>query len=271
MPSVASVLGENGSVLDSDALIAGALFAGLVVLALLVADAVIATLDARRVSDEDAPGADLGRRGLRDLGWSVAVTAALAVVAGFAVDSAVRLIWGDSPVAGALVLLATTVVAFLVGLAAVVAVVRRERPSYARIRRDLRDRPTNSVEPDELEAFAARLEAADLAREKRSQRALPLRLAGVLVILALTVLVGVVGPTGLLIAFLIGSLLAIAAFVVSARAAVVRQEALDAVLEAQRAEVVALLERARIPQRGRVPGLRERVSRALAILREQQK
>ena len=33
----------------------------------------------------------------------------------------------------------------------------------------------------------------------------------------------------------------------------------------------ALLERARIPQRKNVPGLRERVSRALAILREQQK
>jgi len=39
---------------------------------------------------------------------------------------------------------------------------------------------------------------------------------------------------------------------------------------AQRAEVVALLERARIPQRKNVPGLRDRVSRALAILREQQ-
>jgi len=34
---------------------------------------------------------------------------------------------------------------------------------------------------------------------------------------------------------------------------------------------VALLERARIPQRKNVPGLRDRVARALAILREQQK
>jgi hypothetical protein len=51
----------------------------------------------------------------------------------------------------------------------------------------------------------------------------------------------------------------------------VRITALDEVLDVQRAEVVALLERARIPQRGSVPGLRDRVSRALKILREQQK
>jgi hypothetical protein len=43
------------------------------------------------------------------------------------------------------------------------------------------------------------------------------------------------------------------------------------VLEAQRVEVVAMLERARIPQRGSVPGLRDRVTRALAILREKQR
>ncbi len=67
------------------------------------------------------------------------------------------------------------------------------------------------------------------------------------------------------------ALLSIAAFVVTVRAGAVRLTALDAVLDVQRAEVVALLERARIPQRGSVPGLRDRVTRALKILREQQK
>jgi len=56
-----------------------------------------------------------------------------------------------------------------------------------------------------------------------------------------------------------------------ARAHRIRARSRDAARDRQRAEVVTLLERARIPQRQSVPGLRDRVSRALAILREQQK
>ena len=70
--------------------------------------------------------------------------------------------------------------------------------------------------------------------------------------------------------FTVGAVISLAAGALAVRADAVRQAALHVVLEAQRAEVVALLERARIPQRRRVPGLRDRVSRALAILREQQ-
>jgi len=73
------------------------------------------------------------------------------------------------------------------------------------------------------------------------------------------------------IGFGAGAVLGAAAFVVSLRARVVANAALDAVLDTQRAEVAVLLERARIPARGRVPGLGNRVARALAILREQQK
>jgi hypothetical protein len=64
--------------------------------------------------------------------------------------------------------------------------------------------------------------------------------------------------------------LSVAAFVVAVRSDVVRGAAVEAVLASQRAEVVAMLEHARIPHRRGVPGLRDRVSRALAILREQQ-
>jgi hypothetical protein len=79
------------------------------------------------------------------------------------------------------------------------------------------------------------------------------------------------GEVAFAVLAIVGAGLAIAAFIVAVRASVVRQEAIDAVSAAQRAEVVALLERARIPQRKNVPGLRDRVTRALAILREQQK
>jgi hypothetical protein len=70
---------------------------------------------------------------------------------------------------------------------------------------------------------------------------------------------------------LFAACLSVAAFVVAVRSSVVRGAAVEEVLAAQRAEVVALLEHARIPHRKGVPGLRDRVSRALAILREQQK
>jgi hypothetical protein len=71
--------------------------------------------------------------------------------------------------------------------------------------------------------------------------------------------------------YLGGVVVHVVAFVVALRAGAVHRARLDAVLEAQRDEVVAMLERARIPQRGSVPGLRDRVARALAILREKQR
>lgn len=259
----------SAGLLDPAAVVAGSLFIGVVVLALLVADAVLAIVDVRRAKDDDDEA--LGRRTLRELAWSVAVTAALAVIASFAVDWAARLIWADSVIAGTVILLVTTLFAFLVGIAAVIAVVRGERPTYARIRRDLRDRATYSFTPEEVDEFAARLAAADASRSRRSQRALPLRLLAALVEAALAVVMILSGQTGFTIAFGAFFLVAVAAFIVAARANLVRQQALDAVLDAQRAQVAVLLERARIPGRGQVPGLRERVSRALAILREKQK
>jgi hypothetical protein len=94
----------------------------------------------------------------------------------------------------------------------------------------------------------------------------------VLVLSGLVVWAGIsAGDVLLIVGFSGAALLSVAAFVVAVRAGAVRLTALDEVLDTQRAEVVALLERARIPQRGSVPGLRDRVTRALNILREQQK
>jgi hypothetical protein len=261
-------------VLDLEAVITTALFIGIITLGLQIADAVSSIVDARSVRDEDEPDR-LTRTRMRELTWTIAVTAAIAVFLAFGVDSAARLVWDDDrPLIGAIVLVSCGVVAFLVGLVAVIAVVRRERPTYARIRRDLRDRATASLEPAELEEFTLRLERADRLRERRSRAGTVLRGIGVLFVLtasAIVVAVGVLGADPRLVAGgIVGALLCIAAFVVAIRAGSVRLTALDAVLDQQRAEVVALLERARIPQRGKVPGLRDRVARALSILREQQ-
>ncbi len=260
---------------DLEALLTVALFVGSVVLGLQLFDAVLSVIDARSVRDEDDPE-KLTRSRIRDLIWTIAVTAALAVLIAFGVASAARLVWDDGrPLIGAMVLLACGAVAFLVGLTAAIAVVRRERPTYARIRRDLRDRSSFTLDADELAEFEARFARADRVRERRSQASTLLRSIGVLVVVVLSGLVvwaGISsGDAQLIVVFGSAALLSIAAFIVTVRAGAVRLTALDAVLDTQRAEVVALLERARIPARRSVPGLRDRVARALNILREQQK
>ncbi|MEQ1736419.1 MAG: hypothetical protein ABL886_08450 [Rhodoglobus sp.] len=91
---------------DLEALLTVALFAGSVVLALQMFDAVLSVIDARSVRDEDDPE-KLTRTRIRDLVWTLAVTAALAVLIAFAVASAARLVWDEErPLIGALVLLA---------------------------------------------------------------------------------------------------------------------------------------------------------------------
>ena len=266
------------------ALLTSALFIGGVVLGLMIADAVGSVIEARRArnaqhgehgdehGDEHGEPDTLTRVRVRELSWTVIVTAALAVIIAFGVDSAARLVWNDDrPIVGAGILLGLTLLSFVIGITAVVAVVRRERPTYARIRRDLRDRSSFTLERSELLEFEERLDRADRLRTRRSQAATVLRAVGVLVLAGLTVLAVFLFSQPVAVLFGAGAVVGIAAFVVSLRARVVANAALDTVLDAQRAEVAVLLERARIPARGRVPGLGTRVARALAILREQQK
>jgi hypothetical protein len=260
--------------LDLQVVLTTALFIGVVILGLQIVDAVLSVVDARSVRDEDEPDR-LTRNRARELFWTVAVTAAIAVIVAFGVDAAGRLVWDEQqPLVGALVLFACAAVAFIVGSVAVFAVVKRERPTYARIRRDLRDRQSHVLEPEELQEFEARLLRADRLRERRSRGGTVLRGAGVLVVLMLCALVIVaavaIGDVRLIVGFSLAALLSVIAFVVSVRAGAVRLTALEAVLDRQRGEVDAMLERARIPQRGSVPGLRDRVAKALSILREQQ-
>jgi hypothetical protein len=259
--------------LDSAPLVA-AIVAALATIALQLADAVTGSIEARAVRDDDEPES-FSRSRARELTWTVAVTALIAVLVAFGVDVVARSLGDLEHVAAGVGLLALVALAtFGVGLVGAIAAIRRERPAYARLRRDLRDRATLELEPGELESFEVRLARADRMRERPLHAASVLRVVGLVVVLgvATTVLVqsGELGAGAVAIA-LVGVVLSIAAFAVSIRADVVRRAALDAVHEAQRADVLALLERARIPRRQHVPGLRDRVSRALAILREQQR
>jgi len=245
------------------------------ILALQVGDAITGFIDARRIRDTDDPEV-ITRNTVRELTWTMAVAAVTAVLLAFGVDVAARVLLDDHrPVAAFVILLAVAVLAFGIGILAVLVVVRRDRPTYARIRRDLRDRAVLQLTLEELEGFETRLADADRLLARRSGAAPTLRLVALLAVLGIGVAASVAAIADDIVGFAVGaiaaSVLSVAAFIVAVRAAAVRQEAIDAVRAAQRAEVVALLERARIPQRKNVPGLRDRVSRALAILREQQK
>jgi hypothetical protein len=252
-------------VIGGDSVLVGVIAVGLAALVLQISDAVGALVDASTVRDSDEPDTLTRRRG-RELFWALANTAVLSVLVAYGVDRASRLAWGP----GIAVLLVTALAAFVVGCVGVLAVLRRERPTYARLRRDLRDRSTFTVDADELNDFEARLERADRVRSRRPVAALVLRVLGILLIVMAAALVVSEAPA-LLPAAVGGVALHVVAFVVALRAAAVHRARIEAVLEAQRHEVVAMLERARIPQRGNVPGLRDRVTRALAILREKQR
>jgi hypothetical protein len=263
---------------DPAPLLVAAAFVAVVTLALQVGDAITLAVDARRIRDDDDPEL-LTRNRIRELSWTIAITATLAIFIAFGVDSAARLVWDlGNPWLSLLTLLLVAVVVFAIGLVAVVAIVRRERPTYARIRRDLRDRTNHVFDQDEIDAFDARLADADRQLARRSNAAPTLRIVGLVIVLAIAIPSAVswfVDAGGALdvwagILTLLAAALSIAAFVVAVRSDVVRGAAVESVLAAQRAEVVALLERARIPHRRGVPGLRDRVSRALSILREQQ-
>ncbi len=249
----------------NDSLLVGLLVAAIAAVALQVSDAVGALVDAATVRDSDEPDALTRRRG-RELFWAIALTAVLAVLVAYGVDRAARLSGGPAT----LVLLLTTLAAFAVGCVGVLAVLRRELPTYARLRRDLRDRSTFTVDAAELADFDARLERADRLRTRRPRAALVLRIVGLLGVVVAGV-VAVLDAPALLVPAVVALAVHVVALVVALRAAAVRRERLEEVLEAQRVEVVAMLERARIPQRTAVPGLRDRVTRALAILREKQR
>jgi hypothetical protein len=264
---------------DFAPLLVAAVFVATIILALQIGDAITLAVDARRVRDDDDPEL-LTRNRIRELSWTIAITATLAVVVAFGAASAARLVWDlDNPGLAFLSLILVTVIVFAIGVVAVVAIVRRERPTYARIRRDLRDRAHHVFDEAEIEEFDIRLAEADRQLARRSNAAPALRVVSLVIVLAVTVPVAIglfvdastAGEVWLGIAALVAAAISVAAFVVAVRSSVVRDAAMEAVLAVQRAEVIALLERARIPHRKGVPGLRDRVTRALAILREQQK
>ena len=237
----------------ADPVLVGMIVAGLAAVVLQVSDAAGALIDASTVRDSDDPDALTRRRG-RELFWALALTATLAVLIAYGVDRAARLAAGP----GVGVLLLTTVAAFLVGCVGVLAVLRRERPTYARLRRDLRDRSTFTVDADELRDFEVRLERADRVRSRRPTAVFALRLLGVVLIAVATALVASEDAALLPIA-LVGVAAHLVAVVIALRASATHRRRLEAPRSSGRRRGRVAARRGRVDARTRPnPSARQR-------------
>lgn len=149
---------------------------------------------------------------------------------------------------------------------------RADRPSYARLRRELRERRGTAFSADELDDLTDRLARVDRIERRRPRIAMTSRLVA-LALVGAGLAVGWWVADGPTVPVVLGvvTVVALVAAIVAGVAAVRVGERRWAVAAAQRSEVVRLLEDARLPQRQRVPGLGDRVTRALAILREKQR
>jgi hypothetical protein len=233
----------------------------------------------------DIPGRG-GRTHPHAVVWMPPVASLLAVAVMLGADWAGRLLFSGSPWVGVLLLLALSVVVAAAALGALVLLRQRTVPSYAVLREKLRLLKGVKLSKEDVVDLHRELKlidtlhyggtepAARAGTRVRAARANAWRLAptalGVVVFVA--VLIAALGTRFWMLG-LVAVLLPIASYLLgrsSARIGHMSQSAWDEVYQKQRLEsVVELDELERRASRG-VPGLSDRVSRALRILREQQ-
>ncbi len=238
---------------------------------------ILAVLDRRSARDQEPAGRHLRDR-IRELVWTLSFAPAVLVFGGFLVDYAGRLTFDDAAWQWGLGLLIAVAIAFMLfGLLVVWMIIRLERPTYATIRSDIRELAASRPDRQAVDQLHDRLKQADGRQGGPS-----LWGVNVLAIATMVVSAGVAVFTVVIIAafggwtvwwfwlfFVIPPGAGITVAVMSRRAAYAAREAWRGVYAMQRAEVVVELDR--LERRvGKNPGLADRVSRALAILREQQ-
>jgi hypothetical protein len=219
--------------------------------------------------------------------WMPPAASLLAVAVMLGADSAGRLLFGGRPWSGVIILLGLAVVMTAAALGALVLLRQRTVPSYALLREKLRMLRGSKLSKDEVidlnrelaiidtlhhrgSATPTNVQAAIAATARANRWRLSPAVLGALVFIAVTI--AAVGTSWWPLA-LVAVLLPVASFLLgrsSARAVRTARAAWDEVYQKQRSEVAAELdELERRASRG-VPGLSDRVSRALRILREQQ-
>ena len=252
-------------------------------------DVATAFLDSRTARDRDVPGR-IARERTNELFWVLPVALLVALVIGIGIDQAGRYFvpghgYGlDGLALAALFLLGLAVVVIGIATLALAAVAATDPISYSALRRELRDYEGERITPKQLDSFKARLARIDRRTRSRMQPKQVLlttpsilRLATIVLGLGVIAACWVAQATSPNVATASLVYVAILAPVLSAlfaalgiRFALNSDAAWRRVYARQRIDILKLLDDFDRSTRKRVPGLGDRVARALKILGRQQ-
>jgi hypothetical protein len=256
----------------------------LVVALLQLGDVATAFLDSRTARDRDEPGR-IARERTNELFWVIPVGAVVALGVGLGIDRADRYFFGAGEWGlGTLFLLGVAVLVVGVGVLVLAATAATDPISYVSLRREMREAEGVRITQKQLADFRSRLARIDRRTRSRLRTGAGffttptvLRLVTIVVGLALIAALWIAQsfhPTAQAATLIWVSILAPVLNALFAalgiRFALSSDAAWRRVYARQRSDIQKLLEEFERSTRKRVAGLRERVTRALKILGEQQ-
>jgi hypothetical protein len=252
-------------------------------------------LDSRTARDRDIPGR-IARERTNELFWIVPVAALIALGIGIGIDQAGHYLFdqqylspGHSDRLGTvelatLFLLGVAVLVVGIAALALAAVAATDHISYSALRREMREFENERITPKQLDRFKRRLTRVDRRTRSRAQPkafllTTPsiLRLAAILVGVAVVVTVAIavsmhptVATAWLVWVSLAAPVLSAVLATLGIRLGISSDTAWRRVYARQRIDILKLLDDFDRSTRKRVPGLGDRVARALKILGRQQ-